>query len=153
MSGPVQVLVLGFPEASLSGEILAELNRLAEAGVVRLLDVLLVSRTADGRLDTLPPPPGAAPDLGRLTTAFLSEAETEAASDGHRVGQGGTDPATWSLEDAVPPGGAAAVALIEHLWAQPFVHAVRRAGGRLLDETWLAPDDRELLDRLAGEAR
>lgn len=144
MTGPVQVLVVGFEKPSLSGEILSELTRLADAGVVRLLDVLLVSRTDDGRLDTLPPPPGADPNLGRLATAFLNEAE-----DGEqRVGQGGTDPAAWSLEDAVPPGGAAAVALIEHIWAQPFVLAVKRAGGRLLDETWLAPDDLKLLETL-----
>ena len=149
MTGPVQVLVVGFEEPSLSGEVLAELTRLADAGVVRLLDVLLVSRTEDGHLDTLPAPPGADPDLGRLAAAFLSEAE----DDEHRIGQGGTDPAAWSLDDAVPPGGAAAVALIEHMWAQPLVLAVRRAGGRLLDETWLAPDDLELLDRLAGETR
>jgi hypothetical protein len=149
VTGPVQVLVVGFEKPSQSGEILAELTRLGDAGVVRLLDVLLVARTEDGRLDTLPAPPGADPDLGRLATAFLHEAE----DDAHRIEQSGTDPAAWSLEDAVPPGGAAAVALIEHRWAHPFVEAVKRAGGRLLDETWLAPDDRNLLDRLADEPR
>ena len=149
MTGPVQVLVVGFEDYSLSGEIMAELTKLADAGVVRLLDVLLVSRTEDGRLETLPPPPGADPDIGRLATAFLSEAE----GDEHRVGQDGTDPAVWSLEEAVPPGGTAAIALIEHMWAQPFVQAVRRSGGRMLDETWLAPHDLELWDRLAEETR
>jgi len=149
VTGPVQVLVVGFQEPSLSGEVLAELTRLADAGVVRLLDVLLVSRSEDGRLEMLPAPPGADRDLGRLAAAFLSEAE----DDGHRIGQGGMDPTAWSLDDAVPPGGAAAVAFIEHRWAQPLVLAVRRAGGRMLDETWLAPDDLELLDRLAGETR
>jgi hypothetical protein len=155
VTGPVQVLVVGFEEYSLSGEIMAELTKLADAGVVRLLDVLLVSRTEDGRLETLPAPPGAHPDLGRLTAAFLSEAPAARGvqDDDHRCGQGETEPAVWSLEDAVPPGGAAAVALIEHMWAQPFVEAVRRSGGRMLDETWLAPHDRELLDRLAEETR
>ena len=148
MSGPVQVLVVGFEEPSLSGEILAELTRLGEAGVVRLLDVLLVSRTEDGALETLPPPTGAGPDLGELTAAFL-EAGTE---EGHSADPD-PDPAAWSLEEAVSPGGVAAVALIEHLWAQPLVMAMRRAGGQLLDETWLAPPDLDLLERLAGEPR
>jgi hypothetical protein len=148
VTGPVQVLVVGFQEPSLSGEVLAELTRLADVGVVRLVDVLLVSRTEDGHLDTLPAPPGADPDLGQLAAAFLSEAE----HDEHRW-QGGKDPTAWSLDDAVPPGGAAAVAFIEHMWAQPLVLAVRRASGRVLDETWLAADDLELLDRLAGETR
>jgi hypothetical protein len=149
MSGPVQVLVVGFEEPSLSGEILAELSRLGEAGVVRLLDVLLVTRTEDGRLETLPAPPGADPHLGRLATAFLAQAENEEA----RNGTGGSDPTAWSLDDAMLPRGASAVAFIEHTWAQPLVLAIRRAGGQLLDETWLAPDDLELLGRLADEPR
>jgi hypothetical protein len=148
MSGPVQVLVVGFEEPSLSGEILAELTRLGEAGVVRLLDVLLVGRTADGGLETLPAPPGAEPDLGQLAAAFLGEAEDQDVA----TGTGEADSTAWSLDDAVPPGGLAAVALIEHMWAQPLVLAMRRAGGQLLDETWLAPDDLELLERLAEEA-
>jgi hypothetical protein len=148
MSAPVQVLVVGFEEPSLSGEILAELTRLGEAGVVRLLDVLLVSRTEDGGLETLPAPPGAGPDLGELTAAFL-EAENEEV----RSGTDDSDPNAWSLDEAVPPGGFAAVALIEHMWAQPLVLAIRRAGGQLLDETWLAPPDLELLELLAAEPR
>ena len=43
----------------------------------------------------------------------------------------------WSLADAVPPGGVAAVALLEHLWAEPLVTAIGRAGGRPLGELWL----------------
>ena len=149
MSGPVQVLVVGFEEPSLSGEILAELTRLGEAGVVRLLDVLLVTRTEDGRLETLPAPPGADPELGRLATAFLAQTENEEVRDD----MGGSDPTAWSLDDAMLPGDASAVAFIEHTWAQPLVVAIRRAGGQLLDETWLAPDDLELLGRLADELR
>ena len=153
MSGPVQVLVVGFEEPSMSGEILAELTRLGDAGVVRLLDVLLVARTEDGGLETLPAPPGAGPDLGQLTAAFLQAEGEEAENEDSRPAAGGSDPTAWSLDEALPPGGVAAVALIEHTWAQPLVLAIRRAGGQLLDETWLAPPDLELLGRLADEAR
>ena len=55
--------------------------------------------------------------------------------------------ALWSLA-AVPPGSMAAVALIEHLWAEPLTAALERAGGRALEETWLGPDDREALEAL-----
>jgi hypothetical protein len=149
MTGPVQVLVVGFEEPSMSGEALAELTRLGDEGVVRLLDVLLVARAEGGELEVLPAPPGADPDLGRLAAAFLAQAE----DDGDRTGDDASDPAVWSLDDAVPPNGAAAIAFIEHTWAEPLVLAIRGAGGRLLDETWLAPHDRELFDRLAGEIR
>jgi hypothetical protein len=56
--------------------------------------------------------------------------------------------AMWSLADAIPVGGTAAVALIEHLWADPLSAAIGRAGGTLLEETWLARPEVELLDTL-----
>ena len=59
--------------------------------------------------------------------------------------------AMWSLADAVPVGGTAAVALIEHVWAAPLSAAIQRAGGTLLEETWLAREDRELLETLTAQ--
>jgi hypothetical protein len=145
VTGPVQVLVVGFDEPSFSGEAVSELTRLRDAGIVRLVDLLLVSRTEDGDLVTLPPPADADPALGRLATALLGTHDT--TGDGAEAGRadGGE---VWSLDDAVPATGVAAVALIEHLWAQGLVAAVRRAGGRPLDETWLAPADVERLERI-----
>jgi hypothetical protein len=141
--GPVQVLVVGIDEPTFSGEVLAEFTRLREAGLVRLLDVLLVSRSEDGTLETLDTPDRAAADLGRLAAEVLGQPEdaTEAEAE--------IDPAAmWSLADAVPVGGTAAVALIEHVWAAPLSAAIQRAGGTLLEETWLAREDRELLETL-----
>ena len=144
MTGPVQVLVVGFDEPSFSGEVLAELTRLKEAGVVRLVDVLLVSRDEGGSFDTLPTPPGTDADLGRVAAQVLG---LQAGGDGATDGPEGD---TWSLEEAVPPGSTGAVALIEHVWAEPLVASIRRAGGRLLDETWLAPDDIQRLGNPTG---
>jgi len=139
MTAPVQVLVVGFDEPSFSGEVLAELTRLKLAGVVRLLDVLLVSRDEDGVFETMAPPPGADPDLGRVAVEILGLAEGPGGAPETVEGE------TWSLDDAVPPGSAAAVALLEHTWAEPLVESIRNAGGRPLDETWLAPADVERL--------
>ena len=57
---------------------------------------------------------------------------------------------TWSLADVIPPGSTGAVALIEHTWAAPLVASIRGAGGRPLDEAWLAPADVERLRHLAA---
>ena len=150
MTGPVQVLVVGFDEASFSGEVLEEFARLAEGsaeggaqgGTVRLLDVLLLRRAEDGSLETLAPPPGTDPAVGQVTAALLGRRDDDSS------GQGDLGDALWSLDDAIPPDGVVAVALLEHVWAQPVVAAIRRAGGRPLDETWLAADDVALLERL-----
>jgi hypothetical protein len=143
VTGPVQVLVVGLDEPSFTGEVVAELTRLREAGIVRLVDLLLVTHTEDG-LVTLPPSQHADPGLGRVAAALLgtNDGEDSVAVGGDGVG--------WSLADAVPEGGSAAVALIEHTWAGPLVGAIRRAGGQPLDETWLAAEDVARLERLVG---
>jgi len=122
--------------------------RLREAGIVRLVDLLLISRTKDGTIETLEAPEALAADLGGLAAELLSQ--PEGAEDEAAVAE--LDPAaTWSLADAIPVGGTAAVALIEHLWAAPLSEAIQRAGGTLLEETWLAREDRELLEALSAQ--
>ena len=133
MTGPVQVLVVGFEAPSFSGEVLAELAKLRERGVVRLVDVLLVERGDDGTFEILEPPPGSDPDLGKIAAEVLGGGEE---SDGDEALSG-----SWSLADAVPTGGVAAIALVEHLWAEPLVAAIGRAGGRPLGELWLPAGD------------
>ena len=148
MTGPVQVLVVGFDQPKFTGEVLAEFVRLREAGIVRLVDLLLISRTKEGTIETLEAPEALAADLGGLAAELLSQ--PEGAEDEAAVAE--LDPAaTWSLADAIPVGGTAAVALIEHLWAAPLSEAIQRAGGTLLEETWLAREDRELLEALSAQ--
>ena len=147
MIGPVQVLVVGFDQPTFSGEVLAEFARLREAGLVRLIDVLLVSRSEDGMLETLEAPEAAAADLGGLAVEVLGQPENASQAETSEID---TD-AMWSLADAIPVGGTAAVALIEHVWAAPLSAAIQRAGGSLLEETWLAREDRELLETLTAQ--
>jgi Family of unknown function (DUF6325) len=152
--GPVQVLVVGFDRPTFSGEVLAELARLREAGIVRLIDVLLVSRSEDGTLQSLEPPDGFAADLGRIAAEVLGQPEDAGAEASNVAADQDVtkidSAATWSLADAVPVGTTAAVALIEHLWAAPLGAAIQRAGGTPLEETWLAQQDIELLETLIG---
>jgi uncharacterized membrane protein len=148
VTGPVQVLVVGFERPMFSGEVLAEFTRLREAGIVRLIDVLLVSRTEDGTLETLVAPEAAAADLGGLAAQLFGQPEgASEEADGTEI----DTPAMWSLADAIPAGSTAAVALIEHVWAAPLSVAIQRAGGTLLEETWLAREDRELLETLTTQ--
>jgi hypothetical protein len=143
MIGPVQVVVVGFDQPSFSGEVVAEFTRLEEAGIVRLVDLLLVSRAEDGTFETMTNDQIPA-HFGRLAAGVLGWAAEEdvAASEPE------ADASTWSLADAVPPRGTAAVALIEHRWALPLREAILRNGGWALDETWLAPEDLDRLERM-----
>ncbi len=48
--GPVQVLVVGFEGNSFNGEIMAELQRLKERDIIRLVDMAVVSKDTDGEI-------------------------------------------------------------------------------------------------------
>ena len=146
MTGPIQVLVVGFDRPTFSGEVLAEFTRLRDVGIVRLVDLLVVSRTEEGAFETLALPEGVASDFGDVAARVLGQAEDsgESATQADQMDAA----STWSLSDAIPVGGTAAVALIEHTWAASLSDAIQRAGGTFLDETWLAPEDRELLETL-----
>jgi hypothetical protein len=138
MTGPVQVLVVGLGDRRLHGQVLEEFSRLRAAGVVRLLDVLVVQHDDAGDLVVQSSPAGAPQDAGSLAIELF-----KSQSDGEIDLPAGELPSamTWSLQDSIPRGTTAAVALIEHLWAEPVVSTIRAAGGTLLEETWLAPDD------------
>lgn len=136
-AGPVQVLVLGLDEPRFDGSVLSELMRLGDAGVVRLVDVLVVRRAPDGSLETVD---GDVDGRGEVVAALLGGAP-EGTDEG-----GAAD--AWSLDDVVPAQGLAVVALIEHLWAGPLSDVLRAAGATLLEETWLSETDRLALGRL-----
>jgi hypothetical protein len=135
---PVQVLVVGFDELNPTGEALAEMARLEAAGVVRLIDLMLVRRTEDGALETVELSDGADPAPGSIAARFFADPGSEPADEQD----------AWSLLDTIPVGGAAAVALIEHVWAGPLRAAIGRSGGTPLEETWLAAEDLAVLEGL-----
>ena len=142
VTGPVQLLTLEVDEPRASEAVLRELEVLEEAGTIRVLDVLYVQiddGTVDS-LDSLDSPAGSRHD-GSVLTTLLSATEDDATPDG----------AVWRLEDVVATGQLAALVLVEHLWAEPLVTAMRSSGGRLLDEFWLTSEDREALNSLLAD--
>ena len=51
--GPVQMLVVGFEHGKFEGEILAELKRLREQDIIRLVDLLFVNKDDNGVIATV----------------------------------------------------------------------------------------------------
>ncbi|UUY03907.1 DUF6325 family protein [Svornostia abyssi] len=120
--GPVDYLVLGFPagEQNFTGEAIDELAKLVAAGVIKVLDMMLVAKGEDGSIEGTEIHESDAGDLGRLLDAETDVALLLAEEDIAKVGA--------TLE----PGDVAAVLVWENTWAAPFATAVRRAGGELL---------------------
>jgi hypothetical protein len=127
--GPVQMLVIGFEGREFKGEIAAELERLRSDDTIRVLDLVVVAKDADGNVSVAEGEEGLALRLLDVTDADISHLEHADAAD------------LWEATEAIPPGAAAAVALIEHRWAIPLRDAIANAGGVPLADAWLAPED------------
>lgn len=139
--GPVQMLIVGFEGGRFEGQVLAELERLSEQGIVRLLDLLFVGKDEDGNLTALEASevgvePGAGLGAALGTLVGLGEGGSEDELEGE------FDPEeVWYAADAIPAGSAAAIVLLEHRWAIPLREASQDAGGELLAEAWIHPLD------------
>ena len=122
-SGPVDVIVLRFTGNNFTGEIAAALRDLVADDLVRIIDLMFVTKDADGNVGVVELA-GLGPDL---EPAFMGVA-------GHF--EGGLLDAEDAEEVApgLEPNTSAAVLAAEHRWAIPFVNAVRRAGGEVVDQ-------------------
>ena len=161
--GPVQLLVVSFDKPNFSGEIMQELNRLRQNDVIRLVDALAVQKNLDGTLVALQwsdlsidEAEGFGATIGALIGLGVGGEEgmeagaiagTEAGSDGHLI----PEDELWDVAEAIDPGRAAAIALIEHVWAVPLRAAIARAGGVPVSDEWVHPLDLVEVGLLAAE--
>jgi hypothetical protein len=120
--GPVDYLVVEFPaeKANFSGEIAAELRSLVDRELVRVLDLVLLRRDADGSVEALELDEAQESEVGELLSLEADLALLLAEED------------VVSIGAALEPGSYAAVLVYENRWAAPFGAAVRRAGGQLV---------------------
>jgi hypothetical protein len=118
--GPVDYIVVEFPAgaSSFTGEMAAELRALVDSGTIRVIDVLILTKDADGTVEATELSDIA--ELGELQVIEAELAELLAAED------------VDHLAAAMEPGSTAGVLIWENLWAAPFASAVRRSGGQLI---------------------
>ena len=118
--GPVDYLIVEFPAetANFTGEIAAELVKLVDSGIVRVIDILVLVKDENGDIEALE-----LEDLESLGELQLLEAElAELLAEDDVI----------HLAAAMDPGSTAGVIIYENVWAAPFGAAVRHAGGQLI---------------------
>src|SRR3954454_3850376 len=151
--GAMQMLVVSYEGTELSPEVAAELQRLREHAIVRLVDLLVVSKADDGTvtaLETSDLTADESTELGAIAGALIglgaagqggaeigALAGAEAAADGGSLLEG----EVWYVADAIPPGSRAAVAILEHRWAIGLRDALLGAGAHGLVDAWIHPRD------------
>jgi hypothetical protein len=120
--GPVDYLVVEFPpgQQNFTGEAAEELLRLHDAGIIRVMDLVIIGKGDDGAV--------MAQELGDLgSMGELARLETELA-------ESLAEDDVYKLGEVMEPGSIGAVLVYENLWAAPFASALRRAGGRLVTD-------------------
>ena len=114
--GPVDVVVLAAGEPRFDGGVLAELERQAASGTIRVLDALILVKDASGvrkslDLEDLPAKDKAA--LGFIETGTRGLFDSEDAA---------------TLWEGMVPGSAVIALAIEHTWALALVNALYQNG-------------------------
>ena len=117
--GPVDYVLIEFPDGVHKGEAAPILLDLVDRGVIRILDLMFLSKAEDGSTTALE-----IADIdgdGKTDFVVFEGAASGLLSDEDRDQAG----------NAMEPGTAALLIVFENRWAAPFAKAMRGAGGRL----------------------
>lgn len=124
--GPVEYMIVGFPGNQFNGEIAPALGELIEAGTIRLLDLIFLTKDEDGNAAAVE-----FDEHGDL--AAFGELDAEV---GGFIGPEDIEHAAEALE----PNSSAALLLWEDTWATSFVEALRASGGVLIEGSRIPHD-------------
>jgi len=128
VSGPVDFLLLEFQTDRMTGRAAQEVLRLVDDGIISLLDVMFVGKTAEGEMYAL--------DLAAEALAEAGFGDLAGARSG-MLGDEDMAEAAQALE----PGKVAVLIVYENTWARPFVAAAREAGAELVAGARIPAED------------
>jgi hypothetical protein len=126
--GPLEYLVIGFDGNTFDGSIAREIEKVVDKGIIRLVDVVFITREENGdsvivELSNTDDPRFAsfAPLLAQMRALFTPE-DLEA------------------IADSLPLGSAGLALLFEHRWAEDIKDAIAAAGGFLVRRDVVPPE-------------
>ena len=130
--GPVEYIIVGFPGNQFNGEIAPELGKLIESGTIRVLDLIFITKDADGNVQ-------AVEFEDHDDVALFNALEGEV---GGLISEEDVEYAAAELE----PDSSAALLIWEDVWARPFVDALRASGAVLIEGSRIPHDLIELAE-------
>jgi uncharacterized membrane protein len=151
--GMLQLLAVGFEGNKFSDRIVPELDALRENGLLRVIDLVFVTKDAEGTVDALQ-----ASDLTDdqkvewgmsvggligLGAGGMEGAEAGAEAGALNVLEGNFGLSEEDIEEIaeeVPVNCSALLILVEHLWSIPFKEALINSQGRLMGNWIIQPE-------------
>ena len=118
--GPVEYIVVEFPGSEFNGEVAPALADLVDRGIVRIMDLLVVTKDEDGNVTSL--------EIDGMKPEVREAFEKLDGEYGGLV----SDEDIQEIAAQVPAGSTAALLVWEDVWATRFAEAVRNSGGQLV---------------------
>ena len=125
-TGPVEYFVVGFPDGTVSDDIAPELAKLVDNQTIRILDLVFLTKDTSGNVAVVE-----VDELDQLAGFVQIDAEVGGLIGPEDIGFVGEE---------LDAGSAAAVLLVEDLWAAPLADALDRSGGFLLEGARIPED-------------
>ncbi|AKB28951.1 hypothetical protein MSSIT_2232 [Methanosarcina siciliae T4/M] len=165
MYGPMQLLVIVFDNPDFHGQIRRELGSIMEKGIIRLIDLLFVWKDENGSIKYMEASQldkeermhfgavvGGLLGFGAGGVEGAEIGMEEGAMAAAQENYGITEEDILEVTDAIPEGTAAAILIIEHLWAKELKQAIKDAGGVLVSQGMLTPELLALVGQELSEA-
>ena len=127
--GPISYLVAEFPGSKMTGRAFNVLLDLVDRGVVRILDLVFVTKADDGSLAIL--------DIADIDHDGTLDVAVFAGVSSGLVGPDDLP----DVGGVLAPGSSAGVLIFENRWALGFVDALRESGTQLVAAGYIPQDE------------
>ena len=118
--GPVEILVVSFPNNEFNGDVVPSIAELIESGLVRLIDLVFVTKDGEG---------------GIMAVELADIDDAVGAAFGAHIDEPSgliTEEDIADLGDDLQVNSSAVILLFEHVWATRFRDAVVNSGGEVV---------------------
>jgi len=163
--GPIQLIAIGFPEPEkLKGDLLKEIFSLSEKKIIRVVGLLGIVKDEKGQIASVQITELSDEDRIKLGAGVgaligLGAARGKGAVAGAKAGAEIVKSKDFGLSPQqikevaknIPPGTAAGILLIEHLWAKKFKEIALKQDGVLLANGFITPDSLIMLGAYLAE--
>jgi hypothetical protein len=118
--GPVEYIAIAFPGNKFSGEIIPAIKELQDSGTIRVLDLVIISKDADGNV--------AAIELSEASPETQATFAALGVENKNLLGEEDFE----DIGGALDPNSTAALMIWENVWAARFAKSLRNADGILV---------------------
>ena len=119
---PVDYLAVAFPGNKFSGAILPEIKKLVDAGTIRVLDLVIITKDEEGNVAAIEASE-ASPELAASLAALGIEGKNLLGQDDFE-----------DIGEALEPNSTCGLMVWENVWAADFAKSLRDADGILLGQ-------------------